>query len=355
MQAVAVVPHQPGSARVIDAPPPARPRGGVEVRTLAVGVCGTDQEILAGLYGVAPDGAERLVLGHEACGVVERAAAGFAAGDLVVPMVRRPCPERCWNCRAGEQDMCLTGHYRERGIKGLDGFMAERFVETPPYLLRLARSLRPVAMLLEPLTVVEKGVGQALRAQRRLRWRPRRALVLGAGPIGLLGAALTRSLGLETTVWSKGVGPVREAWLKRIGASALDADAHPLTELPERLGSLDLLLECTGAGPVVVGALLAVGTNGVLCLLGVSGGDRTIELPVDRWNLRAVLNNQVVLGSVNANRRDFEAGARHLAAWSRRWPGLLEALVTREVPPAQFSEAVARRPEDIKTVVRFAE
>lgn len=355
MKAVAVVPRQPGSARLVEVPAPPRPRGAVEVRSLAVGVCGTDQEILAGLYGVAPAGSERLVLGHEACGVVERGGGGFGAGDLVVPMVRRPCPERCWNCRAGEQDMCLTGHYRERGIKGLDGFMAERFVETPAYLVRLARPLRRVAMLLEPLTVVEKGVGQAFRLQRRLRWRPQRAAILGAGPIGLLGAALTRSLGLQTTVWSKGLGPTREAWLKRIGATAFDADAHPLAELPERLGNLDLVLECTGAGPVVVGALLALGTNGVLCLLGVSGGDRTVELPVDRWNLRAVLNNQVVVGSVNAHRRDFEAGARHLAAWSRRWPGLLESLVTREVPPERFPEAVARRPEDIKTVVRFAE
>ncbi len=355
MKAVSLVPRQTGSAACLEIAPPPRRSGDAEARTLAVGVCGTDQEILAGLYGVAPTGAERLVLGHEACGVVERGAGGLRTGELVVPMVRRPCPERCWNCRAGEQDMCLTGDYRERGIKGLDGFMAERFVEAPAYLVRLARPLRPVAMLLEPLTVVEKGVGQAFRLQRRLRWRPRQALVLGAGPIGLLGAAVTRSLDLATTVWSKGIGPGREAWLKQIGATALAADAHPLAELPRRLGNLDLILECTGAAPVVLGALMALGTNGVLCLLGVSGGDRTVELPVDRWNLRTVLGNQVVFGSVNANRRDFEAGARHLAAWARRWPGLLAALVTREVPPDRFAEAVARRPDDIKTIVRFAE
>ncbi|MBI3454246.1 MAG: glucose 1-dehydrogenase [Candidatus Rokubacteria bacterium] len=355
MKAVALVPRQPGSARCLQIDPPRRRAGQVEVRTLAVGVCGTDQEILAGLYGTAPAGAERLVLGHEACGVVERGGGGFRAGELVVPRVRRPCPERCWNCRAGEPDMCLTGNYRERGIKGLDGFMAERFTEAPEYLVWLARPLRPVAMLLEPLTVVEKGVGQTFRLQRRLRWRPRQALVLGAGPIGLLGAALARSLGLATTVWSKGVAPSREAWLRRIGAAVLDAVAHPLAEVPQRLGNLDLLLECTGAAPVILGALMALGTNGVLCLLGVSGGDRALELPVDRWNLRTVLANQVVVGSVNAHRRDFEAGARHLAAWVRRWPGLLEALVTRQVAPDRFEEAVARRPDDIKTVVRFAE
>jgi len=355
MKAVTLVPRQSGSARCLDVEPPARRAGEVEVRTLAVGVCGTDQEILSGLYGVAPAGAERLILGHEACGVVERGAGGLKPGDLVAPMVRRPCPERCWNCRGAEQDMCLTGNYRERGIKGLHGFMAERFVEAPAYVVRLARSLHRVAMLLEPLTVVEKGVGQAFRLQRRLRWRPRRALVLGAGPIGLLGAALTRTLGLDTTVWSKGIDPGRKAWLERIGATGLDADAHPLAELPARLGNLDLVLECTGAPPVVLGALMALGTNGVLSLLGVSGGDRTVELPVDRWNLRTVLGNQVVFGSVNANHRDFEAGARHLAAWARRSPGLLEALVTREVAPTAFADAVARRPDDIKTVVRFAE
>lgn len=355
MKAVSLVPRQSGSARCLDMEPPRRRAGDVEVRTLAVGVCGTDQEILGGLYGEAPAGAERLVLGHEACGVVERGAGGLRGGDLVVPMVRRPCPERCWNCRAREQDMCLTGNYREHGIKGLHGFMRERFTESPTYLVGLPRPLRPVAVLMEPLSVVEKGVGQAFRLQRRLRWRPRRALVLGAGPIGLLGALLARALGLRTTVWSLGVGPAREAWLERIGADALDAAAHPLGELPGRLGNLDLILECTGAALVVTGALTTVGVNGVLCLLGVSGGDRRVEVPVDRWNLRAVLANQVVVGSVNANRRDLEAGARHLAAWRRRWPGLLEALLTRAVPPDRFEEAVARRPDDIKTVVRFAE
>src|SRR5262249_31483540 len=289
VNAVAVIPRQAGSARCLDVPPPRRRRGEAEVRTLAVGVCGTDEEILSGLYGTAPAGADRLVLGHEACGVVERAAGPLRVGDLVAPMVRRPCPERCLNCRAGEQDMCLTEHYRERGIKELDGFMAERFVEAPEYLVHLARPLRPIAMLLEPLTVVEKGVGQAFRLQRRLRWRPRRALVLGAGPIGLLGAALTRSLGLETTLWSRHVGPIRSAWLERIGAGALQADQAPLAELPARLGNLDLVLECTGAPPVIRDALLALGTNGVLCLLGVSGGDAALEVPLARWNLQAVL------------------------------------------------------------------
>jgi threonine dehydrogenase-like Zn-dependent dehydrogenase len=355
MKAVSVVPRQPGTAQCVDVEPPPPKRGDVTVRTLAVGVCGTDQEILAGLYGAAPGGAERLILGHEACGVVERSGGGFRGGDLVVPMVRRPCPERCSSCRAGEADMCVSGHYRERGIKELHGFMAERFAEAPAYLVRLARPLRPVAMLLEPLTVVEKGVAQAFRLQRRLRWRPRRALVLGAGPIGLLGAALTRALGLETTLWSRRVSPSRRAWLERIGAGALDADACPVEALAARLGQLDLILECTGAPPVIVGALLGLGANGVCCLLGVSGGEDTVPVPVARWNLRAVLENQVVFGSVNAHRRDFEAGARHMAAWARRWPGLLETLVSRQVPPDAFESAVARQPDDIKTVVRFAE
>lgn len=355
MKAVSVVPRQPGSARCVEIEPP-RPRGaGAEVRTLAVGVCGTDEEILAGLYGTPPAGAERLVLGHEACGVVDRPAGALRTGDLIVPMVRRPCPERCWNCRAGEQDMCLTGHYRERGIKELDGFMAERFVEAPAYLVRLARPLRSVAMLLEPLTVVEKGVDQAFRLQRRLRWRPRQAVVLGAGPIGLLGAALARSLGLATTVWSRQIGPSRADWLERIGATGVDAGRASLAELSGRLGNLDLVLECTGAPPVILGALMALGTNGVCCLLGVSGGDGALEAPLARWNLRAVLANQVVFGSVNASRRDFESGARHMAAWARRWPGLLEALVTRQVPPERFEVAVVREPDDIKTVVRFDE
>jgi len=355
VKAVAVVPHEAGSARCLDVEPPARGRGEVEVRTLAVGVCGTDEEILQGLYGTAPAGAERLILGHEGCGVVEKRAGGLAAGALVVPMVRRPCPERCENCAAGEADMCRSGHYRERGIKELHGFMAERFVEAAEYLVPLARPLRPVAMLLEPLTVVEKGVNQAYRLQRRLRWRPRRALVLGAGPIGLLGAALTRALGLETTLWSRRIDDGRRAWLQRIGAGAVPSSESGLPELAKRLGPLDLVLECTGAPPVIRDALLSPGPNGVVCLLGVSAGEGPVEVPVARWNLQAVLGNQVVFGCVNANRRDFEAGARHMATWTRRWPGLLEALVTRQVPPERFEAAVARQPDDIKTVVRFAE
>jgi threonine dehydrogenase-like Zn-dependent dehydrogenase len=355
VKAVAVVPRQPGSARCLDVEPPSRGRGEVEVRTLAVGVCGTDEEILQGLYGTAPPGAERLILGHEGCGVVEKRAAGLAAGALVVPMVRRPCPERCENCADGEADMCRSGHYRERGIKELHGFMADRFVEAPEYLVPLARSLRPVAMLLEPVTVVEKGVNQAFRLQRRLRWRPRRALVLGAGPIGLLGAALTRALGLETTLWSRRIGDGRRAWLERIGAGAVPSTEATLPELAKRLGPLDLVLECTGAPPVIGDALLSLGPNGVLCLLGVSAGEGPVEVPLARWNFQAVLGNQVVFGCVNAHRRDFEAGARHMAAWTRRWPGLLEALVTRQVPPERFEAAVAREADDIKTVVRFAE
>jgi threonine dehydrogenase-like Zn-dependent dehydrogenase len=179
--------------------------------------------------------------------------------------------------------------------------------------------------------------------------------VLGAGPIGLLGAVLTRTLGLETTLWSRRIGDGRRAWLERIGAGAVPSSEASLPDLAKRLSPVDLVLECTGAPPVIRDALLSLGPNGVLCLLGVSAGEGPAEVPVARWNLQAVLGNQVVFGCVNAHRRDFEAGARHMAAWARRWPGLLEALVTRQVPPEHFQAAVARQPDDVKTVVRFAE
>ena len=198
-------------------------------------------------------------------------------------------------------------------------------------------------MLLEPLTVVEKGLNRACRLQRRLRWRPRRVLVLGAGPIGLLGAALTRALGLETTLWSRRIGDSRRAWLDRIGAGAVPSARRPWRSWRRGSGAPDLVLECPGAPPVIRDALLSLGANGVLCLLGVSAGEGPVEVPVARWNLQAVLGNQVVFGCVNAHRRDFEAGARHMAGWARRWPGLLEALVTRQVPPEHFEAAVARR------------
>jgi len=358
MRAVAVIPGTPRSARLLDLPLPRARRGEVLLRVLRVGVDGTDSEIDAGHIGQTPPGEGMLILGHESFAQVERVpdgVRGFRSGDTVVATVRRPCPQRCVNCVGGENDMCRTGGFRERGIKGLHGFLQEFTTESPEYLVKVPRAFREVGVLLEPLSIVEKGIRQAEAVQRRLLWRPRRAAVLGAGAIGLLGTLLLRLRGLATTTFALDAAESpRAAAVRRTGARYLDARERDVRAVAAADGPFDLILEATGASPVAFAAIEALAPNGVLCLMGVSAGDRRLEIPADRLNLHLVLNNQVVFGTVNANRRYFVQGIRDFAAAERRWPGLLRSLITKVLPPEAFREALDRDPADIKTVVDFA-
>ncbi|MHB1847211.1 MAG: glucose 1-dehydrogenase [Deltaproteobacteria bacterium] len=361
MRAIAVTIGQKGSARLIEAPEPSAGAGQVKVSVLRVGICGTDAEIDRGEYGEAPAGQPYLILGHENLGRVSAVGAGvtgLGVGDLVVSSVRRPddCPE----CRQGQQDMCTKGDYTEHGIKGLNGFMADFYVERPEYLVKLPESLAAAGVLLEPLTVVEKGVREAFRIQERMReWRPKRALILGAGPVGLLGALLTRLRGIETVVYGRDPSDLLAERTKVIGASyvaSLDAkgkEAAPLASLAERYGPFDLLLEATGSAEVAVGAMGLIGLNGVLCLASVTGGESMMRISPAHLNMELVMGNRVVFGTVNANQVDYQAGVGHLAEAAKRWPGWLESLVTRKVPLERVREAFERRPADIKTVLEL--
>src|SRR5919202_6146600 len=193
MDAIAVTPRTPGSARPVKLQQPPAAPGSVLVRVLEVGIDGTDTEIDKGEYGEAPKGEDVLVIGHEGLGRVEAVGSGvsgFHKGDLVVATVRRP--DDCINCRAGENDMCLTGNYTERGIKGAHGYMAQYYAEKPEYLVHIPEAIRAFAALLEPLSIVEKAIFQAWKIQERMIWEPKNAVVLGAGPIGLLGTILLR-------------------------------------------------------------------------------------------------------------------------------------------------------------------
>jgi glucose 1-dehydrogenase len=359
MKAVAVTPGEKHSARLIEVPAPAPDNEQVLVKTVRIGVCGTDLEIDRAEYGLAPEGDDYLILGHENFGRVEavgNGTKGFAPGDYVVAMVRRP--DNCHHCQAGEQDMCILGGYTERGIKGRHGFLSEYYVETPEYLVKIPPELREVGVLLEPLTVVEKGIRHAWAAQRRMKdWRPRKALILGAGPIGLLGAMVARLKGLETYVYARDTSAALTERVGAIGAAyiaQLDEKGQMVNhigELPKHFGPFDFVLEATGSEKVALSAMRIIGLNGILCLTSVTGGESPMEICPACLNLELVLGNRSVFGSVNANRVDFEQGVKDLGAGLERWPGWLERLITRQVSMEQFRDAFERKAEDVKVVI----
>ncbi len=356
MEAIAVTPRQPASARRVQLPQPAPNPGTLRVRVLEVGIDGTDTEIDKGEYGEAPSGEAVLVIGHEAIGRVDavgEGVIGFQKGDLVVATVRRP--DGCPNCKAGESDMCLWGDYTERGIKGAHGYMAQYYADSPDFMVKIPESLRSFAVLLEPLSIVEKAISQAWKIQERMVWEPHRAVVLGAGPIGLLATVLLRLRNLEVHVYATTPpGDFRSRLLESLGAEYANVQAHPIAALKDHLGQIDFILEATGVSAVAFQVMVAIGNNGVLCLTGVSGGNKQITIPGDVLNLGLVLGNRIVFGSVNANRRYFEMGVRHFQEAQERWPGIFEKLITRRVPFDQFRAALDRRPEDIKTLLTVA-
>jgi glucose 1-dehydrogenase len=357
MRAVAVTPRKPGSARQVELPIPEVARETAVMRVLEVGIDGTDTEINNGLYGEAPPGSDFLVIGHEALSVVDaigEGVQGFQPGDLVISTVRRP--DDCPNCRAGESDMCLFGNYTERGIKGAHGYMGEYYSETPAFMVKIPTSLRPFAVLLEPLSIVEKATSQAWKIQERMLWTPKRAVVLGAGPIGILATILLRLRGLEVHVYAKSPPEsVQGRILSDLGASYRSVVDNPVMGIRDALGQVDFILEGTGNSAVAFQAMAQLGTNGVLCLTGVSAGNRNVEIPADVINLQMVLGNRLTVGSVNANRRHFEMGVQHFQQAQGQWPGIFERLITRRVPFADFTSALDRRPEDIKTLLTIAD
>jgi len=319
---------------------------------------GTDLEILEGQYGEAPPGGDYLIIGHESLGRVEEVTdgtEGLSPGDWVVAMVRRPDPVPCRNCAAGEWDMCLNGLYTERGIKGRHGFLAELYAEEPKFLVTIPEELSAFAVLLEPLSIVEKAMDQIKRIQSRMVWQPERAVVLGAGTIGLLAGMLLRLGGLEVHIYNRSEQKIKRDLTESIGANYVLAGAHPLGhELESEIGPVDIVVEATGFSPLAFDAMDMVGPNGIVCLTGVSGGSRTLQIAADHLNLEMVLMNKVVFGTVNANRRHFESGVGHLREIEARWPGVLWRMITRRFPIERFSEALQRSSQDVKTVIEIA-
>ena len=346
VRAVTVTPGVPDSLRLTDEwPEPATEEGAILVEAVAVGICGTDQEIIAGHYGEAPPGQERLVLGHEALGrVVEDPTGTLQKGDLVAGIVRHPDPVPCSNCAVGEWDMCRNGQYTEHGIKGLSGFARDRWRVQPRFAVGLHPILAPVGMLLEPTSVVAKAWDHIDRIGNRAEWKPQNVLVTGAGPIGLLAALLATQRGLAVHVLDLATTGPKPDLVRSLGATY---HTDPLGQLDF---DPDVIIECTGAPSVVLDAMCKAGPTGIVCLAGVSSGGRTIDFDAGALNRELVLENNVVFGSVNANHRHWDLAAEALARADQDW---LNSLITRRVPVSQCAEAYASQPDDIKVVLDF--
>ena len=356
---VAVVPGQAGSVHLTRLTWPVAGPGQAVVRVRRVGVCGTDREIIEAKFGTPPPGSTDLVLGHEVLGVVEAVGDGveaFRPGDLVTATVRRP--DDCPSCRAGQPDMCTGGRYEERGIIGLHGFMVDRFVEDVRYLVPVPAALEAVGVLVEPLSVVEKALREADLIQRRLAvWAPATAVVLGAGPIGLLGTMLLRARGMDVITVARTVAPNPAAALvAACGATYVSTRDTPIADLAAGLPNVDLVFEASGAASVAVDAMRLVGRNGVAVLLSLTGGDDALTVPIAAINREFVLGNKVLVGSVNSAREDFVAGVADLARFAVRWPGLTERLITTRLRGTGEAHRIAETATaGVKTVIEFGD
>jgi glucose 1-dehydrogenase len=347
MNAITVEPKISKSARWEEVPEPGAHEGSVLVEAIAVGVCGTDVEIVEGKYGWAPPGKKRLVLGHESLGRVLEPGprSSLRTGDLVVGIVRRPDPVPCPNCAVGEWDMCRNGQYTERGIKQLNGFMSERWRIEPEYAMKIDSSLGLLGVLLEPTTVVTKAWEQVRSIGHRAFWEPRSVLVTGAGPIGLLAALLGVQQGFDVHVLDRAITGPKPEIVRTLGATYHGGSVSELGFQP------DVVIECTGVGSVISDCIQHVTSGGTVCLTGIgSGGRATGETAAD-IAAEVVLKNNVIVGSVNANRRHWYKAGEALAKADHSW---LEKLITRRETPENFANALHRTPDDIKVVIQFS-
>jgi len=359
MKAVAVVPGKPNSMHLADLPEPSVddvPSGcGVLVEVLRVGVDGTDKEINQAELGAAPEGYDFLVTGHESLGRVLEVGPNvheLSPGDYVVATVRRP--GNSIYDRIGAYDMTTDEVYYERGINLLHGFLTERYVDNSEYIVKVPNALAESGVLLEPVSIVEKGVEQAYEIQRRLGvWRPERAAVVGAGPLGLLATLALRLRGLEVTVLALTEPPTSGSELvEALGARYVSTRPLPLVEATESYGPFDIVFEATGASSVVFEGMEALGKNGVLVLTGISGGDKKIEVPGDRILTGLVLGNKVAVGTVNAHRGYFEGGVQDMALAEMQYPGWLGRLLTHPVRGLQNYAETMRLLTEVKSAIK---
>lgn len=346
MRALTVEPGKPDTLALTDVPEPAPGANALLVKSLLTGLCGTDREIVEGGHGAAPEGERSLVLGHESLGevLVAPASSIFKAGDLVVGIVRRPDPAPCQSCAAGEWDMCQNGEFTERGISGAHGFASERFSLREQFAVAVPQALRVTGVLLEPASIVAKAWEQIDRIVAHMPYRPRRVLVTGAGPIALLAALMGVQRHYDVSVLDHSRHDNKLQLVRELGARYLLA-------MQQMAAAPEIIVECTGAAQVVIDVCRASSRNGIVCLTGISSGRRSVQLSAASFNNGLVLENDIVFGTVNANRRHYHAG---LEALLRAPRGFLEALLTRRLPVDRFAEAFEKKPGDIKTTLEWS-
>jgi glucose 1-dehydrogenase len=368
MKAVAVF---PATKRIdlIDQPSPkdVQPLE-VRLKMLEVGICGTDKEIASFQYGTPPEGSDHLVIGHESLAEIYDLGSGvrkFSKGDLVVSMVRRPChhPE-CTPCRLGRQDFCITGDYIERGIKGIDGFMTGEVVDHEKYLHKVSRELRDVGVLVEPLTIAEKAFSQLDAVQKRLpgdfQHQPAKtggahnALVLGAGPVGLLGCMALVTKGYHTNAFSREPKDSKKAKIvEAIGGRYFSAETYKLPQVAEEMGNIDLIYEATGASGLAFDALGYLGINAVFVFTGVPGRRAPVSVDTALLMRNMVLKNQLLLGTVNAGADAYEAAIRSLDTFMKRWPDAVRSIITGKFPIESYRDLLSGKTGGIKNVIRL--
>ena len=382
MKAVAVYPSQHILKVVQDQPEPhiTQPSH-VKLRMLEIGICGTDKEIARFDYGTPPAGQERLIIGHESLAEVVEVGQGvehIKPGDLVVPTVRRPCGQpKCPACAIGRQDYCYTGLYTERGIKEHDGYMTEFVVEEEQYLHHVPRDLRDIAVLTEPLTISQKALRQIFDVQDRLPWscsiglsdperqskdsRPniscRRAMVLGAGPVGLLATMTLLNAGFDTTIYSRTSGSTdRVDIVNKLGGKFVVAEEVSPDQLPQVVGDVDVVLEAVGASKLAFQVLNMLGPNAIFVFTGVPGRRGKNDEDTDFIMRNLVLNNQALIGTVNAGPEAFISAIDSLGAFEKRWPGQLARLITGRIKPEETPDLLTSDSDHgIKNVVVFSD
>ncbi len=368
MKAIAVFPAKK-EIRLIDhdSPKIIKPTD-VKVRILEVGVCGTDRDICAFGYGAPPIGCEYLIIGHESLGEVVEVGtevSRVAVGDLVVLMVRRPCHHAdCFACRCDRQDFCITGDFTERGIKELHGFMTEFVVDDEKYLNRVPHELRGIAILTEPLTIAEKALIQVWQVQQRLPWGPHpagqkpgyrhKAVVLGAGPVGLLGMMVLLKAGFETYVYSlESSSSPLASLVTSVGAKYISSETSRPQDLNKQVGNIDLVYEATGVAQISFEVMEVLGANSVMVFTGIPGLKGPINVDADLIMRNLVLKNQVIFGTVNASQSAFENAIRDLGFFNEKWPKALRSLITGRYPLESYPEVLLGPKKGIKSVFSF--
>ena len=346
MKALTIIPGKANTASVQDVPEPPATDGSILVKALELGICGTDYELISADYGWAPPGSDHLILGHESFGRIEEAppGSGYNKGDLIVGIVRRPDPVPCLACAVGQWDMCRNGKYTERGIKERNGFGSEYWRIEPQFAQRLDPSLNTIGVLMEPTTIVAKAWDHITSIGERAKWEPKTLLVTGAGPVGLLAALLGKQRGLEVHVLDIVKEGPKPQLVRDLGGTYHTGPVNAIGFTP------DVTIECTGVAEVIVETMTTMANDGILCLLGVSSRNQAQTLDFGKINRSLVLENAVIFGCVNANRRHYELAQQALLKADRSW---ISRVISRRVPLAKFQDALKRQPDDIKVVLQL--